>query len=69
MDSKRLKEDIEDDSDALSDEDIITLEALQLYREHQLEMAREKAEDILEVTPANSIATFVTGLECENGLE
>ena len=66
MDSKRLKEDIEDDSDALSDEDIITIEALQLYREHQLEMAREKAEDILEVNPANSIATFVTGLECEN---
>ena len=66
MDGSKLKEEIEDEIERLSDEDARIIEALDLSGERNLEMAREKAEDILEVNPANSIATFVTGLECEN---
>ena len=65
MDSSRLKEDMED-ADSLSDEDLGIIEALRLTQHQHHETAREKAEEILEMNPANSMATYVTGLECEN---
>jgi hypothetical protein len=66
MDSHQLKEEIEEDAELLSEEAVGIIEALDLSNDHNLEMARGKAEEILKANPANSIATLVSGLECEN---